>query len=174
MITLSLDLSTKRTGYAVFENQDLIEYGCIAAGSANLFNRIKKMVQELTPLLDKYQVDRVVIEDVWVEDIHNNIKVCKTLLYLQGFVLCLLDLYKLNPIFIYPSEWRKRCNIHTGRGILRNSLKQEDIAFVKSQFGVEVNDDIADAICIGFSIVGGDIKDPNRKPTPIKNGFEFI
>ena len=34
--------------------------------------------------------------------------------------MCLLDIYKLNSIFIYPSEWRKKC------GILRDKLKDLD------------------------------------------------
>lgn len=172
MITLALDLSTKRTGFALFNDQELIKYGCIAAGSTNIYKRIKKMVQEIKKILDENKINRVIIEDVWVEDIHNNINTCKALLYLQGFICCLFDLYKLSPIFIYPSEWRKKCGIHTGRGIQRNSLKQEDINFVKSQFDVDVNDDVADAICIGFSIVGGEIKEPKKLVQT--SGFEFL
>ena len=31
MITMGLDLSTKSTGYSVFENQNLLDYGVIKA-----------------------------------------------------------------------------------------------------------------------------------------------
>ena len=41
--------------------------------------------------------------------------------------------------------------IKTGRGIKRASLKEADIAFVEETFGITVNDDEADAICIGFA-----------------------
>ena len=63
------------------------------------------------------------------------------------------------------------CGIKTGAGVRRESLKAKDIAFVKSQFGIIVNDDIADAICIGFSAVGGIIKEPQVIITD--DGFEF-
>ena len=43
--------------------------------------------------------------------------------------------------------------------------------FVKKQFGISVNDDIADAICIGFSAVGGVIKESQVITTD--DGFEF-
>jgi hypothetical protein len=53
--------------------------------------------------------------------------------------------------YIYPSSWRAAIGIKTGRGVKRTSLKEQDIEFVKETFGIEVNDDEADAICIGFA-----------------------
>jgi len=38
-----------------------------------------------------------------------------------------------------------------GRGITRETLKQKDIEFVKNKFNKIVNDDEADAICIGYA-----------------------
>ena len=172
MITLALDLSTKSSGWALFENQDLIKYGCITAGSANLFNRIDKMTKDLSDILDSYNIDNVIIEDVIPDDVHNNQKIFKALTYLQGFILRELDHHSIDNIKFYvSSEWRKICGIRTGKGIKRESLKPQDIAFVQSQFGIKVNDDVADAICIGFAAVGGAIKEPQ---TIIEeDGFEF-
>lgn len=172
MITLALDLSTKSSGWAIYENQELKDYGCIGAGSANLYHRIDKMIEELSAILDKYNIDNVLIEEVVPENVHNNNNTYKALMYLQGFVMHLLDRYKLNNIKFYTSsEWRKKCGIHTGRGVHRESLKPKDVAFVKSQFGISVNDDIADAICIGFAAVGGTIKEP--QVIVDDSGFEF-
>ena len=86
----------------------------------------------------------------------------------------LLDKHNLasSAEFIVASAWRKKCGIHTGQGIRRESLKPKDIQFVQNQFGIKVNDDIADAICIGFSYVGGEIKDPQVIVTD--GGFEFF
>lgn len=53
--------------------------------------------------------------------------------------------------YIYPSSWRAAIGIKTGRGIKRASLKEADIAFVEETFGITVNDDEADAICIGYA-----------------------
>ena len=120
MIVLALDPSTKSTGYAVYNDQNLIAHGCISAGSSNLFKRISRMTVETK--------------------------------------------------FYVASAWRAKCGIRTGRGIKRESLKPQDIKFVQNQFGIKVNDDEADAICIGFAEVGGTIKQPQ---IIIDDGFEF-
>ena len=131
---LALDLSTKSSGYAIFDNDKLIDYGCISAGSANLFSRIDKMVEELDKILTKYKFSHVYIEDVYPEDVHNNIQVYKALVYLQGFILHKLDDFNLKHTFFLPSEWRSKCGIHTGRGVKRDTLKLKDVQFVQNQF----------------------------------------
>ena len=52
--------------------------------------------------------------------------------------------------YIYPSEWRAACGIKTGPKVLRETQKQYDISFVEKKFNLSVNDDIADAIGIGY------------------------
>jgi len=168
---LALDLSTKSSGWAVYDKDKLIDYNCITAGSSNLFSRIDKMVEELKKILDKYNFSHVYIEDVYPEDVHNNIQVYKALVYLQGFILHLLNKYKLEHTFFLPNEWRAKCGIHTGKGIKRDILKAKDIQFVQDQFNIKVNDDIADAICIGFAAVGGSPKIAQIVKT--EDGFEF-
>ena len=172
MTVLAIDPSTKNTGWAVYKDKKLIAYNCINAGSANLFNRIHKMESELEKIVQEYEVTHIVLEDVTLEDVYNNMKIFKVLTYLQGYILDMLDRNKKDKItFYFPSEWRAKCGIKTGPGIKRDSLKPKDIAFVLNQFGKKVNDDIADAICIGFAFVGGEIKSPQ---TIIDDtGFEF-
>ena len=53
--------------------------------------------------------------------------------------------------YIYPSSWRASLGIKNGRGIKRTTLKQADIDFVKEKYNINVNDDEADAICIGLA-----------------------
>ena len=172
MITLAIDASTKSTGWSIFEGQELKDYGCITSSSGNLFRRIHKMTDEINSIILKYKVDQVAVEDVIPEDVRHNSKVYKALMYLQGFLVDKCNDYKITPVFYVASAWRKKCGIHTGRGIYRESLKPKDIQFVKSQFGINVNDDEADAICIGFAHVGGVIKEP-QEVVDEYDGFEF-
>lgn len=172
MITLAIDASTKSTGWSIFEDQELKDYGCITASSSNLFNRIHKMIDEIDKIIIKHKVEQIAIEDVIPEDVHHNTKVFNALMYLQGFLADKCNDYKITPVFYVASAWRKKCGIHTGRGIRRESLKPKDIQFVKSQFGINVNDDEADAICIGFAHVGGVIKEP-QEIVDEYGGFEF-
>ena len=168
---LALDLSTKSSGWAVFDTDKLIDYGCISAGSANLFSRIDKLIEELDKILQKYSFSDVYIEDVYPEDVHNNRSVFDALEYLRGYVLHKLDDYNLKHTFLTASEWRAKCGIHTGRGVKRDILKAKDVKFVQDQFGIKVNDDMADAIGIGFAAVGGSPKEPQVVKT--EDGFEF-
>ena len=81
-----------------------------------------------------------------------NFKTRKALMYLQAqFNFMLHDNFpKIEIEYVYPSEWRAGCGISTGRGIKRDSLKEKDIEFVKKTYGLSLNDDISDAICIGY------------------------
>jgi len=54
---------------------------------------------------------------------------------------------------MYPSEWRKVCQIKQGRGIQRATQKKYDIEWVEKNFNIQVNDDIADAIGIGYAYI---------------------
>lgn len=172
MKTLALDLSTKSTGWAIYNNKDLEKYNCITASSSNLYKRIEKMGQELTTVLKENKIDKVVIEDVVPDDVKKNGTVFRALMHLQGYIAFTLDKFGLKPEYVVAAHWRKLCGIKTGAGIHRESLKPEDIKFVKNQFGLDVNDDIADAICIGFAAVGGVVKN-NIGNIILEDGFEF-
>ena len=84
-----------------------------------------------------------------------NIKTHKALMYLQAAIVFLVHDHfsKAEIEYVYPSEWRKQCGIKTGSGVRRESLKEKDIEFVKNEYGLTVNDDIADAIGIGHAYV---------------------
>ena len=53
MICLAIDASTKSSGIAIFEEQELKHYKCITASSTNLYNRIDKMIEELDKVIKK-------------------------------------------------------------------------------------------------------------------------
>ena len=151
---LSLDASTKSTGYAIFDEDKLITYGCISASSQDNIKRINKMKEEIAKLLTEYSnITTVVIEEVRPDMGQTIPQTMKVLFWLQAAIAFLIhdEFTTVKLIFTYPSEWRSKCNIATGRGIKREQLKQEDIKFVKNKFNIDVNDDIADAIGIGYA-----------------------
>lgn len=157
MITVSLDLSTKSTGCAIFEGKELKEWHCITAASTDVIQRIKKITLELQNILQKYKnIKTLVVEEVRPEDgrtSSKNMHTQKVLMWLQAAIIFML--HDISPkteiVYLYPSEWRSVCNIRTGRGIKRESLKEQDILFVKNMYNIIVNDDIADACCIGHA-----------------------
>lgn len=153
MIILSLDLSTKSSGWAIFKDGILLDSGCITSSSLDLLKRINIMISGLKAIVEKYQPNKVVAEEVRPENGLQNLKTHRALMWLQGGVALMLYEYntKLEMDLIYPSSWRAAIGIKTGRGIKRTTLKEKDIQFVKENYNLDVNDDEADAICIGYS-----------------------
>lgn len=163
MTILSIDASTKSTGWAVYEGASLKDYGCITASSTDLFKRIHKMIDELEQIITKYAVQKIILEEVRPDEIgsRSNLATHKALMFLQGAIAMMVhDKYsKITIDYLYPSEWRKCCKIKTGRGIVRETVKQRDIRFVEENFGIKVNDDIADAIGLGYAHLHPDEQD---------------
>lgn len=156
MKILALDLSTKSSGWSVFEEGNLIDYGCISSASTDLIKRIFIMSNGIEEVLNKYEIKKIIVEEVRPEGGGGvgNQKTHKALMWLQAKIAFLIyEKFnkKIEIEYIYPSSWRASIGIKTGRGIKRTSLKQADIDFVKEKYNLDVNDDIADAICIGYA-----------------------
>lgn len=155
MNILSLDLSTKSSGWAYFENDKLKSHGCITSASTDLIKRIYIMKNGVEEILNKYDATKIVIEEVRPEGGYGvgNTKTHRALMWLQAAIAFLIhdNFSNIQIEYIYPSSWRATLGIKNGRGIKRTTLKQADILFVKEKYGIEVNDDEADAICIGLS-----------------------
>lgn len=155
MNIIALDMSTKSTGYAIYKHNKLVQYNYITATSNDLFNRIKVMLNAINKLLEQNQdLEYVIMQQVRQEGFVN-VKTYKALMYLQGCVQMIIHqkFKHLQTDFLYPSSWRKVCKIKQGRGIQRKQQKQLDIQWVKQNFNIEVNDDIADAIGIGYAYI---------------------
>lgn len=153
MKILSLDCSTKSTGWSIFEETNLQEYGCITSASTDLFKRIHKMVDEIDNLIKNNNINKLIMEEVRPDIGTTNLNTHRALMWLQGAIAMMVhDNYpKVTIEYLYPSEWRKCCKIKTGRGVKRDTVKKSDIQFVEETFGIKVNDDIADAIGIGYA-----------------------
>ena len=155
MNIIALDMSTKSTGYAIYKHNKLVQYNYITATSNDLFNRIKVMLNAINKLLEQNpDLEYVIMQQVRQEGFVN-VKTYKALMYLQGCIQMMIHqkFKHLQTDFLYPSSWRKICKIKQGRGIQRKEQKQLDIQWVKQNFNIEVNDDEADAIGLGYAYI---------------------
>ena len=152
---MSLDVSTKSTGLAIFDGNKLIAYKLITATSTDLIKRIQKITKEIQETIEEYkEINKLILEEVRPEDSTGlNTNTHRALMWAQAAIAFMIhDNYpKITLEYIYPGTWRKDCGIKTGRGIKREELKKADIQFVKDNYNIDVNDDIADAICIGHA-----------------------
>lgn len=159
MILMAIDGSTKASGVAIFKDKELIHYECVTASSAEKIKRINKMIKRFEELFTEYKVDKIIMEEPLPEDVKNNKKVFKALIYLQAGVVINFfnDLnYRIEEEdFIPVNTWRSRLGITIGKHGQRSLVKQEDINFVKKYYQLDVNDDIADSICIGHAYLCG-------------------
>ena len=155
MNLIAIDGSTKSTGIAIYKHNKLQQTDCITSSSADLFYRIKVMVDNIRQLLIKNpDLQYLVLQEVQQGNFVN-IKTYKALMYLQGCICMMVhqEFKHITVQFLYPSEWRKVCKIKQGRGVQRQAQKQNDMQWVKQNFDLVVNDDIADAIGIGFAYI---------------------
>lgn len=156
MKIMAIDGSTKSSGCAIFNDTKLETYYCLTASSTDVIKRINKIIAQLEQILiNNPAIEKIILEEVLPENGLQNIKTHKALMYLQAAIIFLVhEKFKDIKIeYIYPSEWRRICGIKTGAGIRRETLKQKDIDFVKRIYGIDVNDDIADAACIGYAYI---------------------
>ena len=168
-IVIAIDASTKSSGIAIYENKELIKYLCITQSSKDVLKRIKGMTDEIEKLYQEYKDNnvQVIIEQIIPDNLNDdnakwtkNQATFKALFYLQAAIVLMFHSYNIEVEFIGASSWRKQCGIKQG-GIKRDTLKQKDIEFVKDVFGLTVNDDVADAICIGYAKIH---QQPEPKP----------
>ena len=155
MNIIAIDASTKSSGIAIYKHNKLVEYKCITSTSADLFTRIKVMVDGVKQLLiNNLDIDYLILEQVRQEGFIN-VKTYKALMYLQGCINMMIhqDFKHIQVDFLYPSSWRKVCGIKQGRGVQRTTQKENDIKWVKENFNIQVNDDIADAIGLGYAYI---------------------
>ena len=155
MITIAIDASTKSTGIAIFKDAELVEYKNITDNNKSVLKRIKYMTDSIEEVYKEYKLEKVqiVMEQVIPDNLNDakwtrNQNTFKALFYLQAAIVLMFDHYDLEVELVGASTWRKWCGIKQG-GANRETLKFRDIEFVKKNYNIDANDDVADAICIG-------------------------
>ncbi len=168
MNLMSIDASTKSCGVAIYENNVLTYYDCLTASSTDLIKRIQKITKELKEILEESKIDMIVLEEVRPQIGQygvGNIQTHRALMWLQASIAFMVhdQFSNIKIEYVYPSEWRKVLDIKQGAGVKREILKAEDIQWVKNKFNITVNDDIADAIGIGYSYLNKkEVKKPKE------------
>ena len=105
---------------------------------------MKQQYELIKKLFDSVKPDYIVIEDTQFQ---NNYKTYSQLSNLQGVIFSIL--FERNKPFtiIEPSAWKKFCSI---KGRKRIEQKASTIQMVKEKYGLELSEDICDAIGIGI------------------------
>jgi hypothetical protein len=125
MVILGLDMSTQKTGYAIFQDKQLIDYGCfelLSSDEKDWRKRITYMANEISGLMKRYKIDKIYIEDV--PPIINNSQTVKTLGALQGIVLGVTSVFGIEVEFIPVETWKTKININLSHSKEYNQIKK--------------------------------------------------
>ncbi len=148
MIIAGIDASTTCTGISYFKNGKLIDHEIIdLKKNKNAELRIKEMFIGITTSISKHKPDVIYYEDNYQKI---NPKTTKQLTLVMGATwgYCVQNNIAIEPIL--PSEWRDTIGINKPKAD-RKVYKQRAMDYVKNNFGLDVGDDEADAICIGVA-----------------------
>lgn len=148
---LALDQATKVSGWSLWQDGTLTEYGHVSFDQEDPFIRNNKLTHWLGNMIETRDVDEVVIEDIQMQV--NNVITFQRLAQLQGAIIDMLIDWHIDYKIIKPSEWRAACNFLKGQDKHRATQKKIAQDWVLSTYGRKCTQDEADAICIGHAIV---------------------
>ena len=148
MRILALDQSSRVSGWAVFDGDTLIEYGKFDVSSIyELGERLHQIRLKVKNLIDKYEVDKVILEDIYMDGQRvNNVQTFKALAEVFGvlYELC-IDINK--PVdAVLAGTWKSGLGV---KGKTRTEQKRSAQAWAQSHYNVKATQDESDAVCIG-------------------------
>lgn len=142
---LALDQATNRTGWAVFDNKQLVQYGVYEASGSLEEQHIHSVKMWLVSMIENWKPDVIGIEGIQYQQ-NFGVTTFQTLARLQGVLIELCVESKLNHKICPTNTWRAHCGV---KGKTRSDKKASMIQLVKHWFDVTISDDEADAIGIG-------------------------
>ena len=127
MNLLSLDLSTKKTGYAVFIDGKLKDYGLIdSTGSGNYQERILTTREKILKKIKEFKIEVVALEEVPMQA-NKNLIVAHDLCVCQGVILDICCMLELGLKIFFPTSWRSMVGTYDGtrEGMKRDVQKEK-------------------------------------------------
>ena len=152
---LSLDQSSNTTGYAVFkDNKPVVISHFDAPKGQDLGDRLEWIRNKVISLIQEYDIDEVVFEDIQLQDINGSretgIKTFKILAEVFGVIHELLTELKMDYTIVPPIVWKSTFKI-AGKG--RVQEKKLAQTYIKSALGLACTEDEADAACIALHVL---------------------
>ena len=151
MKLLALDQASRTSGWAIFDNQELIDSGTFTLKSDDIGERLVQYRQYLSELTDKYEIDEVAFEDIQMQGQVNNVQTFKILAEVFGVTQEYLAEQNYFYHIVSSNTWKSKLQI---KGRTRPEQKKNAQAYVLEHYNKKVSQDESDAICIGASIVG--------------------
>lgn len=146
---LALDQATYTSGYAIFDDNDLLTSGIFKSSKSDEISRDNEIKQWFLSLICAYQIDKVVFEGIQLE-VQHGVNTFLILARLQGILMEACYGVSVPCLISAPATWRAKCGI---KAKTRADMKASAKTAIKNWYGINVTDDEADAICIGHSVL---------------------
>lgn len=155
---ISIDSSSTKTGWAIFDNGEYIKSGVINLDTTEykkLYKgksdeRIQDMCLAIINLLKENNPDIVVIEKL---NVGRNMVAVRALSKVIGAVYCYSILNECFYFEIQATQWRSQLGMQGGAKRKRDEYKELSIKYIKDHFGIDVTDDESDSICAGLGYI---------------------
>ena len=141
---IAFDQATEHFGLSIWDNGELVFYSLynFTGDLVSRLLKIKQFIQQI--VIDNWKPDFIVMEDIQQQ--HGAIITYKILAMLLGVIEVTCKENNIKYEVVSPNTWRKyagTCGKH------RKEEKILSVAKVKEKFGINVSDDVAEAILIG-------------------------
>lgn len=130
--TLGLDMSSQKSGYALFENRKPIKWGAWELKKDNEEDwrkRIAYMAHHVSELCDEYDISHIYVEDV--PPTIENAQTVKILSALQGMIIAVTATRGIDVEFISVKTWKNKIGINLTASKENNACKKR----IKEYFG---------------------------------------
>ena len=144
---LALDQASRTSGWAVFEDDSLVESGTFTFTDSNIGKRLVKIKNKVLQLVEDYNIDEVIFEDIQLQaSVGNNVQTFKALAEVFGVIYESLEERNIPNSAVLAKVWKSKLGI---KGQKREEQKKNAQKFVEEKYGIKVSQDESDAICIG-------------------------
>lgn len=163
---LAIDQASVTSGYAVFKDGNLVDYGKFTFNDDVIAERLVKIRAKVLELIAEYNIDEVAFEDIQMQgNVANNVQTFKVLSEVFGVISEVLQEKKMKYTVVMSGTWKSTLGI---KGRTRPEQKRNAQEYVLQTYNVKAIQDVCDAICIGAHVL--------KKPgigTVVSDGFDW-
>lgn len=164
---LALDQSSRCSGWAIFINNELKDYGIIELTTDDIGQRLVTLKEQIIDLINKNNINEIAFEDIQLQSsIQNNVHTFKVLAEVFGIVHALCTELKIDYTIVPAVTWKSTLGI---KGKKRQEQKQDAQRYVLETYNIKAIQDSVDAICIGTHM----LKNPGKNTVIFDSGLEW-
>ena len=143
---LALDQASRTSGFAVFQEDQLVASGTFTYDDDDFSLRLVKIRNKVISLIEQYNINKILLEDIQLQSQTNNVETYRKLAEVRGVLSELACEMKIPHEIIHSQTWKSTLGI---KGRDRNIQKRNAQAYVAQTYSKKVSQDESDAICIG-------------------------